>query len=494
VSGYERERFLFMDDFSGRDAPPTVIAEAGVEAAEISYRGLFEIARDGIIILDVQTRRIIEANPYFCRLLEYSRQELIGKELWEIGVFKDKELSRAAFRELVQNKYIRHESLPLETKDGHLREVEFIGQVYEQNGQQAALCIIRDITERKQLQKDKYFLASIIESLDQSIVSVDFDNIITSWNKGAERLYGYTAKEAIGQPLTMLTLPEDLREVLANIDKVKRGERVEIYEMERIHKDGNPLYLSIMLSPVKDAHGRIIGASTSARDISNLRTEIQRRKKIEADRQLLLEQVIKAQEQERSYISRELHDSLGQQLTALRLVIENAQDLSVEGLEKLREMIKQLDEDVDFLARELRPAALDYFGLITALRTFVQDWARHFGIAAEFEMVGLNDERFTPEVEINLYRIAQEALNNIAKHAQAAQAGIILQKEVGSLAMIIEDNGVGFTLGASPDSNGRRLGLVGMRERAALIGGTFEIESGPENGTTVFVRVPLSAE
>ncbi|MDQ3800739.1 MAG: PAS domain S-box protein [Acidobacteriota bacterium] len=120
----------------------------------------------------------------------------------------------------------------------------------------------------------KFFLASIVESLEDSVVSVDFNTIITSWNRGAERLYGYSAAEVIGKPLTMLTLPEDLERILANIESIKRGETVQVYETESIHKEGHRIHLSITLSPVKNDRGEIIGVSTLARDITDrMRTE-----------------------------------------------------------------------------------------------------------------------------------------------------------------------------------------------------------------------------
>ncbi|HLM00633.1 MAG TPA: PAS domain S-box protein [Pyrinomonadaceae bacterium] len=117
----------------------------------------------------------------------------------------------------------------------------------------------------------RFFLASILESLEDSVVSVDFNTIITSWNAGAERLYGYSAEEAVGKPLTLLTLPEDLQQILANIESIKQGETVTVYETERIHKDGHRIHLSITLSPVKNERGEIIGVSTVARDITDRR-------------------------------------------------------------------------------------------------------------------------------------------------------------------------------------------------------------------------------
>ncbi|HYE73929.1 MAG TPA: sensor histidine kinase, partial [Blastocatellia bacterium] len=228
--------------------------------------------------------------------------------------------------------------------------------------------------------------------------------------------------------------------------------------------------------------------------ITQLQAEIKTREAAESERQRLLERIVQAQEEERRRISRELHDHVGQQLTALRLGLESlrqakSQDTDTEGLKNI---IRQLDEEVDFLAWELRPAALDEHGLEAALSNFVEEWSKHYKVQAEFEATRLRDDRFSSELEVNLYRIMQEALNNIAKHAQAKHVGVVLKRQDGHLILIIEDDGIGFDLeeASSVDANDRGLGLVGMRERAELLGGTLEIESAPGEGTTIFVRVP----
>jgi PAS domain S-box-containing protein len=245
--------------------------ESALLATQLHYRGLFEAAEDGILLLDAETKQITDANPFLCELLAYPRAELLRKELWELGLFNDREQSEAAFRDLLEQGRIRYEDLPLITKGGERREVEFISKVYQENEHSVIVCIIRDITERKRVQRHKYFLASVVASLEDSVVSVDFNTVITSWNKGAERLYGYREAEVLGKPLTMLTLPTDLQEVLAKIEQVRQGEKVEIYQTERVRKDGEHLFLSITLSPVRDTHGRVIGVSTVARDITERR-------------------------------------------------------------------------------------------------------------------------------------------------------------------------------------------------------------------------------
>jgi two-component system, chemotaxis family, CheB/CheR fusion protein len=238
---------------------------------------------------------------------------------------------------------------------------------------------------------------------------------------------------------------------------------------------------------------------TSELEESNqaLRTEVEERGAAEERARGLLRQIVTAQEDERRRIARDLHDQLGQQLTALRLNLETVRaqsehhdELSAQ-VERAQIIAKQLDAEVDFLSWELRPAALDDLGLEATLANFVQEWSRHYGIAGQFHTAGSEIGRLSPEIETTLYRIAQEALNNISKHAQASQVAIILERRNDHAVLIIEDNGKGYDLKSIPPGSRKRMGLVGMRERAALIGGTLEIESEPGKGTTVFARTPL---
>jgi signal transduction histidine kinase len=162
---------------------------------------------------------------------------------------------------------------------------------------------------------------------------------------------------------------------------------------------------------------------------------------------------------------------------------------------ELSDIAQRLDSDVDFLAWELRPTALDDLGLIVALSTYAQEWSKHFGVEVNFHSAGLGGTRLAPLVETNLYRIVQEALNNVSKHAAATHVDLLLERRDGDAVLIVEDDGRGFDLErVKMSGTDRGLGLVGMRERAALVGGTVEIESKPGEGTTVFVRVPVKSD
>jgi len=226
-----------------------------------------------------------------------------------------------------------------------------------------------------------------------------------------------------------------------------------------------------------------------------LRAEIAERNKLEGERLRLLRRLALAQEDERRRIARELHDQLGQQLTALRLTLETLKSQS-EGselrsqVETLQQLALQLDEDVAFRVWELRPTEFGELGLRAALAKYVHRWSKHFGIPAHLHTSRLTDEPLTPDLETALYRLAQEALNNIAKHARADRVDVVLELSSENVSLIIEDDGVGFE---PTGTAGAGLGLIGMRERASLVGADLEIESTPGRGTTVFVRVPATA-
>jgi signal transduction histidine kinase len=195
-------------------------------------------------------------------------------------------------------------------------------------------------------------------------------------------------------------------------------------------------------------------------------------------------------------VARELHDQLGQELTGLRLNLNSLKARSVdrvdlhEQIDTLDAIAQQLDRDVDFLVWELRPTALDDFGLQAALVRHAHNWSKLSGVTAEIHSTGLDGERLPADVETVLFRVAQEALNNIARHARASRVDVVLERRANQVALIVEDDGIGFDP-SDEAALAERMGLSGMRERANLIGAAIHVESAPGKGTTIFVRAPL---
>ncbi len=209
----------------------------------------------------------------------------------------------------------------------------------------------------------------------------------------------------------------------------------------------------------------------------------------------LLEVIISTQETERKRIARELHDQTGQSLTSLIVGFKMLEKDSPKNIRHrildMRQLTAQTLDGVHNLALELRPSSLDALGLVVALEQYTREYSDKFGVQADFQAIGFNGRRLSPEVEITLYRIIQEALTNVVKHAEAERVSILLEIRGASIVAIVEDNGKGFNIRQLSQSPTRtNLGLYGMYERAALINGTLTIESEPGRGTTLFVEVP----
>src|SRR5713226_6555573 len=243
-------------------------AEERLRVSEHRYRRLFEASKDGILMVDPCTGTITDVNPFMTELLGYTRAQLLGQELWRIGLFRDLEANLEALRELQEKYVLRYETVPLHTKDGQRRYVEFVSTLYQVNGHKVIQCNIHDITERKQAEEAFLHLAAIVESSDDAILGKNLEGIITSWNAAAERMYGYSAEEIVGQPVTLLFAPDRQDEFTQIMARIRRGERVDHYETMRVRKDGTRLTVSVTISPIKDSSGTIVGASAIARDIT----------------------------------------------------------------------------------------------------------------------------------------------------------------------------------------------------------------------------------
>jgi two-component system, chemotaxis family, CheB/CheR fusion protein len=234
-----------------------------------------------------------------------------------------------------------------------------------------------------------------------------------------------------------------------------------------------------------------------ARTNEALIAEIGRRERAEQARRKVLRQLVTAEENERRRISRELHDQMSQQVTGLLLSLRAVRQAAesealAERVAELERMTAGIARDLQHLALELRPPALDTLGLVAALENHLGEWSERYGIAHDFHAAGLEGVRLSPELETTLYRVVQEGLTNVLKHAGATRVSVVLERRAGRVSAILEDDGAGFdveeTLASTAKS--QRLGLRGMSERVLLVGGEFEVESSPGSGTTLFARIP----
>jgi PAS domain S-box-containing protein len=350
-------------------------AAYALEVSELRYRRLFETAQDGILILNADTGQIDDVNPFLIDMLGYPREQMLGNKLWDIVPFKDVEASKAEFRELQREAYVRYEDLPLETRAGKSINVEFVSNIYQVNGDRVAQCNIRDITKRRQAE---------------------------------EKLKAYSRKL-----------------------------------------------------------------------------------------QLLSRRLVGAQETERRNIARELHDEIGQSLTVLQLNLQALLQSSGEKAPspRLNESLKVVDhvlQQVHDISLNLRPLILDDLGLEPALRWFTKRQAALVGIQSSFHADPL-PQRLDTVIETECFRVAQEALTNVVRHARAKTVSVELRKETGQLHLRVRDDGIGFDMGAVREKavRGASLGLLSMEERAALAGGGLEFKAAARKGTEVHAWFPL---
>jgi len=387
--------------------------EDALKASEIRYRRLFETAKDGILILDADTGRITDANPFLQEMLGYSHDELLGKMLWEIGPFRDIAASRGAFRKLQRKEYIRYDNLPLETKGRRHRHVEFVSNVYRENGTKVIQCNIRDITARHQVEQA---LANISKEMEKRV------------------------DERTAELLTANRLMKKM------VDEGKRAE-------ERITKSRERL---------RNLSGRL---------------------------QSLLEE-------ERTRISREIHDELGQALTALKLdLLLTRRSLVSNGLAEQSAKVHEIERaviriirTVRKIATDLRPGILDELGVAAAIEWMAKDFQSRTGISCKVTLQAM--DRISDTVRATtIFRIVQEALTNIMRHAAASQVNVSLEKKDDSLTVEVRDNGIGIMEGRISDSKSH--GLIGIRERVLLLGGEAVISGKPGEGTLVRVTLPI---
>ena len=392
-----------------------------------------------------------------------------------------------------------------------------------------------DVTSGKraeaQLQRSEARLRLVLESVaDYAIYTLDPNGLIESWNAGAARMFGYAEDEIIGRPATILATDDD-RERGTDREELRlaheHGKALD--ERWHVRRDGSSVFVSGILAPLLDSRDLVVGYVKVARDLTerkhwedalqaahdalemhvqertadleaanrSLDVELRERRQAEAEIRELLKRIITVQEDERRRIARDLHDHLGQQVAGVSLKLEALREMAgvpsaaTVIVEEARAIIARLDKELDFFTWELRPAALDDFGLVAALGTFVNEWSRTFGVAAEFHTTGLDNVRLSFDVETNLYRIAQEALNNVHKHADATRVGVMLERRGTRVVLIVEDDGCGFENdGTASGRFDSRIGLRGIQERAVLAGGKAEVETAPGKGTTILVQVP----
>jgi PAS domain S-box-containing protein len=369
-------------------------------------------------------------------------------------------------------------------------------------------------------------LAAIVDSSDDAIVSKTLDGVITSWNATAERLFGYTASEAVGQHISLIIPADRKNEEGVIIERIKRGERIEHFDTVRVRKDKTPLDISLTVSPLRDGNGKIVGASKIGRDITQrkrmeqqlreseeryrtladaLDTQVQFRTqelaKRNAELRNLSGRLMESQDAERRHIARELHDSAGQTLVVLTLQLAQFVEDATRDAPQLAKKASEIEQAVQQMSRELRttsyllhPPLLDESGISSALSWYVQGLAERSSLEIDLRVPD-DFGRLPSEMELLIFRLVQESLTNIHRHSGSKTALIQLEREENSIHVKIQDHGSGMSPErlAEIQAQGTGVGIRGMRERVLHFRGDLVIESNG-SGTKVYATLPLTTQ
>lgn len=591
------------------------------EALEEKAR-LLDLANDAILVRDASDR-ITFWNEGARAVYGVTREQAIGRVSHDLL-----HTEFAEPLESIQEKLLRNGQWSGELKHTCATgEIKIVSSrwVVERDGAGKIHSILesnRDITDAKRAEEVQSRLAAIVESSDDAIVSKDLTGTITSWNKAAERMFGYTQGEAIGQSITLIIPPDRKNEEINILARIGRGERIEHFETVRLRKDGTQLDVSVTISPVRNSSGRVIGASKVARDITaQKRTELALResqqlyqavtdaspvmiwlsdtnglcyyfnkgwldfvgrtleqesgnrwaqnvhpddldrclgmymKSFEARTPFELEyrlrhhtgqyrwifdrgvprytpggtfegyvgacldihdrkeagekirmadeslRLLRVQDEERRHIAREFHDSAGQTLTVLGLSLSQlvqkaegiAPELAQDGKE-IEEVVQKLHREIRTTSYLLHPPLLDEAGIKPALNWYVQGVMERSGIAIELN-ISENLGRLPAEMELAIFRIVQECLTNIHRHAESKTASIRIERDTVCVRIEVRDEGKGISPErlAEINTQGSGVGIGGIRERLSRFHGAMKIESSGSR-TVVSAAIPIPHE
>jgi PAS domain S-box-containing protein len=482
-------------------------AEEARRESDAMLDSLFEFAPDAVIAVDADGR-IVRANAQAEATFGYRRDELDGLPV-EVLV---PERLRVAHREhragFVEALLPRRMGTGLRLvglrKDGSEFPVDISLTPVDVGARRIVMAVARDMTERRETQRR---FRRLLESAPDGVLIVARDGRIVMVNGRAEQLFGRSRHELIGSPLVELVPPAQRAAHLAGFASYFAQPRVlhlgssgpQIFGLA---KDGREFPLELDLSPIDTEAGLM--AIAAIRDLTE-------RRRMERERDALLAELgsgrerlrvlsmrlLDAQEQERRTIARELHDEIGQALTAVRIDLQTLQgavdDAARPVVESALEVTRCLVTQARDMSLDLRPSLLDDLGLMAALRWYLERHQQRLGGAVALEG-DLADLRLPPTLETACFRVAQEALTNVARHAGAQSVRVELRRVDGEVELTVRDDGAGFDVEAARRRavSGQSMGLLGMEERVTLAGGRFAVESRPGSGTEIRVRLPLA--
>jgi PAS domain S-box-containing protein len=518
-----------------------------LKESESLYRQLFDNIKDAVFVVPIINRnmhgRFIEVNDEACGRLGYSREELLELTVADVNSLEDAQRLPVRMQRLLADGHVLFETVHV-AKDGREIPVEINAHLMDFKGEPTVLAIARDITVRKQaeealkraheeleqrvqertaelvlanrqllreieerqeaqekLRENEERFRVLFQTTGSVIIFVDPAGCILEFNEEAEAVFGWPRQEVLGKNAIELFVPEEGRALAeASMKKVLAGEITRGSEFLLRLRDGTERLFLWNANPLYDAAGQPRGIIVVGHDITQRKQAEEALKESEQKLRSLTSQLLTVQEDERRRISQELHDELGQTLLAMKLQISSIknklrkdQQELVGDCNYLLHYLNGVIDNVRRLSRYLSPAILEDLGLSSAIRNLFDEFCKIHDIQSCVYDLDEIDHLLSPQDRINIYRIFQESLTNIGKHAGATQITVALKKREDCISCVLEDNGKGFdaeeVLGRPALEKG--LGLAAIDERIRMLGGTLDIRTQEGRGTKVTFDIPL---
>lgn len=476
--------------------------ESTLRESEQRYRSLFEGSRDAIIISNSEGR-IMDVNAAATHLTGYAKKELLDKLIQELDNAIDARAYHHYFHRVQKGESFADE-IVLHHKDGHTIYTEFSSNQIIFAGMACMHTTARDITARRQAEEalrhseSKY--RDLVQNANSIILRFDTYGRIKFFNEYAQKFFGYTEDEILGCEMTDTILPtvrSNGRSIERNIENFLRDPgRYQVNELENMKRNGERVWVAWTNRPILDDEGNIAEFLWVGVDVTERR---QHRRQIKT----LTHELMKAQENERHRIARDLHDHVAQDLSSLKIRLQTLFAAYPEHTEESRQpvvdivnILQRSIDEVRNMAYDLRPPGLDQLGLVRTLFLYCEDFSQHNGIKIDFIAAGLDDLALEEDIQINIYRLIQEALHNVKKHAEAKGVTIRLVASSPNLMLRIIDDGKGFDVShwQTKSYKEKRMGLQSMVERVGLLNGTIDIRSRPKKGAGIFISIPIKEQ
>jgi PAS domain S-box-containing protein len=470
-------------------------AEDELKASQDRFAKAFRASPAAMAISRRRDGVLLDVNDSWVEMFGLARAEAIGRSAVRLGLI-DAGTREAAIQRLERDGRLRNEELRVRTRTGQ-RDVLYCGELLDLGGEPCVITLALDVSERERVKRALHESEERLQLVGRATmkdVMWDWDIVADTqwWGEAVQAVFGYRPGEMGGNygGWRGRIHPDDVEHLEATIAAARKGKDEwwsGEYRFRR--KDGTYAPVLDRCYIKRDAAGKPVRFVGSMMDLTETR-------RAEAELRALAARLQSIREEERKRLSRELHDELSQVLTALKIDLSQLQrtvgqqSAAHERIDRMKELLDRATSETHRIAMELRPTILDDLGLVSAVRWLVEDFTRRTGIPCELVTQQLQ-EPLSEDVATTVFRIVQETLTNIARHAAASRVDLVLAQDDARITVRVSDNGRGIPRDST--SREQHLGLLGLRERAAQLGGELSVRSRRDRGTSVVVRVPLKA-